>query len=128
MNAYEFIAKLLMEINYVNTTFAMMENKKAHWNDGDFQWINTKYCHIKPGKVILGLSIVDDDPEENYIDTIYKLRDFFLKNNVSKNDKIYIAPTEGALPLKDFTVGKANGTTVIICDYDMNKLTSWQDV
>jgi hypothetical protein len=122
MNAYEFIAKLLMNIKSNNTTFNMV----GDWDDGDIQWINTDYCKVKPGKVILGLSIIDDDPEENYIDTIYKLKDFFLKNNVSKNDKIYIYPTEGDYLVKDFNVitdkkYRYGGDVSIVCDcdYDM---------
>lgn len=82
-------------------------------------WININYCEIKPGKVILGVSIVDDDPEENYIDTIWKLKYYFLQNNIKKSDIVYISSgTEnGTVPIKDFDVkiGKRPNEFNIIC-------------
>jgi hypothetical protein len=123
MNAYDFIVKLLLNIESADTVFGMREKEFGDWDDAEFQYIIARDCRVKPGKVILALSnIEDEDPGEEYIDTLYKLRDFFKKNNVSKNDKIYIYPLEGGYLLKDFTIGTYKGTTAIICDYDWDKM------
>lgn len=119
MTAYEFIGKLLMDMPKPSptSTFTMQ-----HKNDHLTHWINTDYCEVKPGKVILGVSIVDDDPEENYIDTIWKLKHYFLKNNIKRSDIVYIATDStlrqtGEYPIKDFDVkiGNTPNECNIIC-------------
>lgn len=130
MNAYDFIAKLLKKIRSADTVFGVeLKEGIEDVGDGIFQWIGADYCTVKPGKVILGLSIADDDlPEENRIDTIYKLQRFFIKNNVSKNDKIYIYPTGGVVLLKNFTTTEYNGVTSIVCDCDIDSISSYEDL
>ena len=108
MTAYEFISKLIMDISNPNpkSYFTMQHENDDHYD----QWINTNYCEVKPGKVILGVSIVDDDPKENYIDTIWNLQYYFLKNNIKKSDIVYISTGTdiGTVPIKDFDVERGN--------------------
>jgi hypothetical protein len=116
MTAYEFIGKLIMDMPKPgpNSTFTMQ-----HKNDNLIHWINTNYCEVKPGKVILGVSIVDDDPVENYIDTIWKLKNYFLMKNIKKSDIVYISSESeiGTVPVKDFDVkiGNTPNECNIIC-------------
>ena len=106
MHAYDFIAKLLMNIESGNTLFDVTISNMKLYDYEEYQWINTDYCSVEPGKVILGISVIDDAPAENYIDTLYKLRDFFKKNNVKMTDKVYIEPTSGPERVIDFNVIK----------------------
>jgi hypothetical protein len=116
MTAYEFIGKLIMDMPKPcpNSTFTMQ-----HKNDNLIHWINTNYCEVKPGKVILGVTIVEDDPEENYIDTIWKLKNYFLMKNIKKSDIVYISSESeiGTVPIKDFDVkiGNTPNECNIIC-------------
>ena len=114
MTAYEFIGKMVMDMPTPNPKSQFTMQYK---NYDAPQWINTDYCEVKPGKVILGVSVVDDDPADNYIDTLFKLKHYFLTNNVKRLDSVYIDTETGQYPVEDFDVkiGNTPNECNIIC-------------
>lgn len=110
MNAYEFIGKLMLKLKMTDVF------KMRYVTDDEYDlWLNTQYCTVQPGKCELGVTIVDDDPDEYYIDDLNKLKDFFIKNNISKNDKMFISTDLGTYPIHDINVGRGADTYVIYC-------------
>lgn len=115
MNAYEFIAELLLKLKSTRATLKMRYHADIAEDDGDPKWINTNYCSIEPEKCILGITIVDDDPEECYIDDILKLKNYYIANNVKKTDKMFIETDTGTYPINAFDVQYDGGICIIDC-------------
>lgn len=112
MNAYEFIAELLMKLWPTNATLKM-----RYYNDYDEnpKWINRNYCIIDPGKCVLGISVVDDDPEECYINNIFDLKNYYIANNIKKTDKMFISTDEGKYPINTINVQYDGDICIIVC-------------
>ena len=112
MNAYEFIAELLLKLWPTKATLKM-----RYYNDDDKnpKWINTNYCIIDPGKCVLGVTIVDDDPEECYINNIFDLKNYYIANNIKKADKMFISTDEGTYPINAINVQYDGDICIIDC-------------
>ena len=115
MNAYEFIAELLMKFPSTRAILKMRYHADIAEDDGNPKWINTEYCSIKPGKCTLGITIIDDDPEEFYIDNIFKLKNYYIANNVKKTDKMFIETDTGTYPINAFDVLHDGDIYIIDC-------------
>lgn len=115
MNAYEFIAELLLKLKSTRATLKMRYHADIAEDDGNPKWINTDYCSVEPGKCTLGITIVDDDPEEFYIDSILKLKDYYIARNVKKTDKMFIYTDTGTYPINAFDLQYDGGVCIIDC-------------
>jgi len=108
MNAFDFINMLLLEIHDFNTTFSVRDktNKFQQWFNIDY----TKVDHTKK-QIRLGATIIDDDPQEKYLDTLGALKKWFLDNKIKKDYTIEFENTDSELFNK---AEVKNGNTVVI--------------
>ena len=115
MNAYDFIAELLLKSSSTRATLKMRYHADIAEDDRDPKWINTNYCSIELGKRTLGVTVVDDDSEECYIDSILKLKNYYIANNVKKTDKMFIETDTGTYPINAFDVIHGGNICIIDC-------------
>ena len=94
MTALKFIEKILRDMEKFPSreSFMLMLKCQADEVNNDYfpKWINTDYCKVTTDACILGITVDDDDPAEVYIDSLTKLKNFFLENNVKFNSHIFI--------------------------------------